>query len=652
MDEPYWPTLVPDDQTTDDAGAAHRKDAVGMSDERYPADLAITEQDFRGSGWKDILSKTSREGYSSMWQALSAAARQAMDEGRPSYGKVLWLLADACSMRLAPNSVNEPFKPFMVMEGRRSVIPDDLSESDVAFYAQVVDAVDDPWLRARLADLAWLKQTKREVRFALAAIDAYRLITLDTETWVWGGRECWARAIQLARMLREAAGDRVAEIETAILKAFESATTQNGFLGLGLADLLELNGLGRAQRAVIALKLESLAGHFDADGELHRAREHFSGAAKWFKLAGDETKAASMTACVAESWVKEAAVRVSSTNPSHMAAAAFYENAIQIYRTIPGAERTPHRVDERLAELRAHLSESGEKSLAEMGRVCSPGVDLSKLVENARNAVSGKTPIEALNAFCNLHHGVDAKQARESALEGLRNHPLQALLPATVMSRDGRMIAKRPGLSLSGASSEGDEVTIRAEMIRNHGILIGIVVQGDIWPALEILWLEHRLHEADFVSLASQSPIVPKDRVRLFGKALFAGYDRDFVTALHLLVPQIEHLVRHHLKQSGVKTTSLDLNGIENEIGLSSLMGLPEVEKIFGANLSFEICALFCDPFGPNLRNELAHGLLDDDACQSIYSIYAWWFGLRLVFNTFWNATRRPTPGSDEGQTE
>jgi hypothetical protein len=40
-------------------------------------------------------------------------------------------------------------------------------------------------------------------------------------------------------------------------------------------------------------------------------------------------------------------------------------------------------------------------------------------------------------------------------------------------------------------------------------------------------------------------------------------------------------------------------------------MELPEIETIFGKDLSFEIKALFCDPFGPNLRNELAHGLLD-----------------------------------------
>jgi hypothetical protein len=91
-------------------------------------------------------------------------------------------------MMLSPKSINEPFKPFMVMEGKRSVIPDDMSDSDIVFFSQIVDEVDDLWLKARLSDLVWLKQKPRDVRFALLAIDAYRSIPLDTDTWVRGGR--------------------------------------------------------------------------------------------------------------------------------------------------------------------------------------------------------------------------------------------------------------------------------------------------------------------------------------------------------------------------------------------------------------------------------------------------------------------------------
>ena len=69
-------------------------------------------------------------------------------------------------------------------------------------------------------------------------------------------------------------------------------------------------------------------------------------------------------------------------------------------------------------------------------------------------------------------------------------------------------------------------------------------------------------------------------------------------------------------------------------------MELPDANRVLGDNLAFEIRALFCDAFGPNLRNSVAHGLLDDYESASIYSIYAWWFVFRLVNTSFWQHER------------
>lgn len=582
-----------------------------------------------------------------MWQSLSAAARTAIENGKASEGKALWLLADACSMLLNPSSANEPFKPFMVMDGKRSSLPQDFQESDIALFAQFSEEVDDVWLQARLSDLVWLLLTPRGPKHALLAIDAYRQVPLGTKTWVSGGRECWARAISLSRMLKAGAGERIKEIESAIIAAFDGAKTNDGFLALWLANLLATNRLGHEKRVTVAGKLEAMARDFDIEGDLHRAREFFDAAAKWFQQSGNEAKAAEMTICVAEGWVKEAVARMSSEQPSHMVAASFYENAIQTYRTIPRSERATHRADERMCELHRHLTEAGARSLDEMGVISSPSIDITELVENARNSVKGKTAIDALTAFANIYRGARLAQIREFSEKLLCEHPLQALFSATHMSRDGRVVAKRPGMGFDDANSDEYKATVCAEMVKQYGNELGLVVQGNIWPALEVLVLEHRLRESDFIAIANRSPIVPKGRERLFGKALFAGYEKDFVVALHLLIPQIEHMVRWHLKASSIKTTNLDKDGIENENGLSTLMDMPEATQIFGEDLAFELKALFCDAFGANLRNELAHGLLDDEACQSTYSIYAWWLGLRLVFNSFWNASRKSNVETD-----
>jgi hypothetical protein len=68
------------------------------------------------------------------------------------------------------------------------------------------------------------------------------------------------------------------------------------------------------------------------------------------------------------------------------------------------------------------------------------------------------------------------------------------------------------------------------------------------------------------------------------------------------------------------------------------LLELPEAAQVFGKDLAFELNSLFCDAFGPNLRNELAHGLLDEDGCNSPFAIYAWWLAFRLTFNTWWSS--------------
>ena len=171
-----------------------------------------------------------------------------------------------------------------------------------------------------------------------------------------------------------------------------------------------------------------------------------------------------------------------------------------------------------------------------------------------------------------------------------------------------------------------------------YGTRVGIIVQALILPALDVLTLEHRLQTADLINLARRSPIMPIGREILFGKALAHGFNRDFATFIHLLAPQIEHMVRVPLKVAGVSTSHLDQDGIETENGLSALIDLPQTSAIFGEDLIYEIKALFCDQMGPNLRNNIAHGLLNDQEANSVDAVYAWWLGLQLVVNTYWNS--------------
>lgn len=612
-----------------------------MTQLRYPADLLVTVEDFYACGWKEALQAIAPDdfGYSALWTALSKAARSAMESDRRTHAKVLWLLADASSMMLRPSSLTAPFKPFAVFHDRRSALPEDFSEDDLSFFAELIEHIDHPLLKARLADLLWLVGKPRNVQHALAAIDSYRSIPLIPDIWIRDGQECWERALALALTLGKGSGDRIEDMLATMLDRLLSTSIQEPFFGVKLAKLLRSNRLAKRRGTEVAEKLEALALAFWQASDVFGARAYFEESALWFHWLGQQPKHAEMTVAQAETYVREAMFHTSGSAPSNMIANSLYEKAIQIYRDVPRKMRAAHRVEERVAELRTLQTQTGEQTLTEMGVIRSPGFDITELVEQARKATAGKEPIEALRSLANIHPVEQVDNLRDNVIERMRQFPLQWIFASTTYSRDGRVIAKRPAMNMLGAElSDSDERTIQASMIRDYGMFLGITVQSAILPALEVLRQEHRLREVDFVELSRLSPIVPNGRAILFGKALFAGYDGDFVTALHLLVPQIEHMVRTHLKQAGALTTTLDAEGIETENGLSTLVALPETEDVFGKDLVFELKALFCDPFGNNLRNELAHGLLDDGDCRSAASIYAWWLGLKLVFNTWWNS--------------
>ena len=592
---------------------------------------------FNDCGWQAVLDGVSDKGYTAVSQALHEAANKAHDEDNQAHSKVLRLLAEACSMMLCPGRRNDPFDPVWRSGGTRSIVSDDFTEAEIRFFHEIVEQVDRPLLKGRLADLVWVRNKSLGVKNALDAIDSYRQLPLDVNTWFGDGGQCWQRAVDLSRMIGATAGDRLARMEASIIGALESATVEDGFLSCRFADTLRSNGLGESEATKVATKLESLAGEFDEAGDFHASESFYSASAKWFEFSGDLDRSIDTTVAQAEAFVSEATARLASDSPSHGVAAGFVEDAIQVYRSVPRVHRDRHQVDQRLQELRLRLNDYGKRALDEMATVSAPTIDVSDSIRRAREAVSGKSVHEALAIFANLHQ-VSAKKLREAAVESLSSSSLRAHIPKVVTTDDGRVSVRTPGVRGS-TPTEQDELEIRAEMNRFHyGPLVSIAAQALILPALNVLTLEHRLREIDFIELSRRSPIVPIGREVLFGKALAQGFHLDFATSLHLLSPQIENMVRFHLKAAGVITTYLDPDGLETENGLSTLIDLPKTVEIFGEDLTYEIKALFCDQLGPNLRNNVAHGLLDDQQVHSVDAIYAWWLGLKLVVNTFWNS--------------
>ena len=558
-------------------------------------------------------------GYTSISTALFRAAADAESKSDDIQNKIFSLLYEACQARLY---IENPHNPFRVS----------FTESEIGFFALISKRVNNHLIRARLSDLVWNSRNHRKIEFALLAIDSYTSVSLDSKTWYGGGENCWRRAISLSRLIGKGAGDRLDRIESNILNVLKNTTADNGFFGHSLANALLEFDLGRNNQIAVAEKLKLLADEFDLLENFRTSGRYYAASFRWFAKSESEERAVDMRVAEAESFEKEAESRLNSDDPSHLVAVGFLKSAVQTYIEIPNSLRSRHDVDQKIRELTLRIGEFGKLSLDEMASYKSPTIDLTESVEHSRQSVSGKPIFEALVLFTNLHH-TNFDELRELAQKSLSSSIVHKLFPTMFISHDGRVTGTKSPMTGSESSEEYEEI-IRSDM--NHfyfGPAVSVAVYGAILPALNTLNIEHNFTESDLSDLARRSPAVPRGRESMWGKALFQGFNHDFATSVHLLVPQIEHLVRFHLKANDVVTTFVDhrAGGRETENGLSALMKLPETETVFGKDMSYEIGALFCEYSGPNLRNDIAHGLLDDQQVFSVYSVYAWWFGLKLV---------------------
>jgi hypothetical protein len=126
------------------------------------------------------------------------------------------------------------------------------------------------------------------------------------------------------------------------------------------------------------------------------------------------------------------------------------------------------------------------------------------------------------------------------------------------------------------------------------------------------------------------------------------------------LVPQIENSIRHLLYHyvGEIRTSKLKTDLTQREIDLNGLLYLDEVKRVIGEDLVFDLQSLMIEPgFGANIRNQLAHGLMDTDQFHADDAVYAWWLIWRIcclpsLMRMQAEAARsvETNPGADVGQ--
>lgn len=116
--------------------------------------------------------------YRSLPNPYREATEAAHAEGNQTAERVYRLLAEVTQMHFKPDDRGEPYGPMLVMDGRRSIIPDDLRGEQSAVFAAIASKLRNPALRALLADIAWSNDRRLAASARLAVTSLTETVRL------------------------------------------------------------------------------------------------------------------------------------------------------------------------------------------------------------------------------------------------------------------------------------------------------------------------------------------------------------------------------------------------------------------------------------------------------------------------------------------
>lgn len=556
--------------------------------------------------------KAANRYYRSIFDKKVTEAKENNDELFP----VWCLLSVLTSMHFKPSDSKEPFGPMFVMEDCRSAIPSDITDESLNALSEWVPEIEDAELRARVADVLWLRRRKPD--FIKISVEAYIKSALNLEDpghWT-ACAERIQRALRLSSLLRR----QEPKIFESVTKYMEDIICKYDgkdplFLSIKLMKLLCEFGCGDAEQYYdLSCKIGKQA---QIDGVWHKAEGAWQVAEEWASQLKDNEKRNNALSGLAETLAERA-----MKGDQGLASSKFMQQAIEVYRRVPSSK-------ERRSELYEQLREYQKNSLEQMQKIEGPRVDLTESVEASRKAVSGKSFEDAIFNFAfQIARPPKYDDIKQQAKENSKKFVFSSIVGSVHFDKDALVVAETP--AMLGIEEGEDGKAIWSEMLRTIGIHHGLDVQGAIEPARKTIYFEHNILVEDLYHIVQNNPFVPHGHEYIYAKGLYSGLMGDFVEALHLLVPQIENSLRYVLEQQGVETTTLNPKGIQERMRLGPILQHEKTINTIGKDVVLDLQALLIEPKYGNLRNEISHGFMSTNQFFQVTGIYLWWLVLRL----------------------
>lgn len=582
--------------------------------------LLVTVEDFNQVPWQEEIKDLEAKSIHECNTAFRNGMQKATDRGDETAKDVYSLLGGLTSLKLDPDSKSDPFvaqKGFTDSWGTFSI--ENIHEDTFQSLKTILNTIETIELKARIGDVLW--EFNRDHEAAKSAITAY----LDSAKHAYSNgkkvhiRKFLKRAIGIGAQLSRGSEDYKKAVNFVEQRIDQYSNKKEYALASDLQKILLDHNEGDPE-TYIGL-CQSLIQECEDENNWIIARKLWELKAKWYQKNNDGEGEQGAINALAHTFEKEVEQELQKDKASYLRITHFIERAIQAYRQTEGNK-------EKVEKLHSELVSYQKESLSELGEF-SHEMDLTNIAEKSIEIVEGKSFKDALMSLAYLAEPTNFQRLKEHTIENANKYLFHTLFPSLIMNEEGKTVAKQTSSLLD--DNEDSNRAIFERMCQDSRYYYQMKVQGRILPALNQICLEHRFDLDRTIELLDYSPWVPSDRKYSYAKAFRAGFYNQWEVAANLLIPQIEHSVRYVLIQQGtILPTSIDMSGIQKEYDLNTTLNMEELEEILTKDVVFDLQSILVSPFGGNLRNRQAHGLVSDIGFYSFEVVYIWWLNLRL----------------------
>jgi lysyl-tRNA synthetase class 1 len=342
------------------------------------------------------------------------------------------------------------------------------------------------------------------------------------------------------------------------------------------------------------------------------------------ELMGDESEAWEYQVQEAAYLKEQSRQRESREGPTggRLTAFKFMEMAVHAYQQLVSLapdddkkELMREEVAEARRETRRLIRQSEEEMQEHQVSIPIPREALEKgLIEPLLAAPPGDTMLLL------AHHPElvpDIDDIRAQAADTAEQHPFHYLI-SQIRLRDGRKIGE--------TSLQDDE---SAQLMEHLGY----------WFQIHIRLLDfalHRLREEDrftansFVEHIKQWEFVSEVDLPFIETGVERYFSGDFVSALHVLTPRVEHMLKSALEQVGVSPVAVPNQRQIREQTFGSFLHRLDVRESLGETIWYYLDFALVNERGLNIRNDVAHGWVASPQCNR-YPVQVVLFAILLL---------------------